>query len=41
VGIHCGNHSIVIHIKYLRPMRVVNNKLIHDMVEIKTDNDVA
>jgi len=39
--IHCRNHSIVTHIDYLCLVRVDNNKLIHDTVEIKTDDDVA
>jgi len=39
--IYYGTRSIVTHIDYLRPMRVVNNKLIHDTAEIKTDSDVA
>ena len=32
---------LITHIIYLRPMKIVNNRLIHDMAQIKTDIDVA
>jgi len=39
--IGCGTHFVITHIDYLRPVRIVDKKLIHGMVEIETDNDVA
>jgi len=37
----CGDHFVVTEIDYFHLVNVVNNKLIHDTVEIKSDNDIA
>ena len=38
---HCGTRFVITHIIYHRPMKIVNNKLIHDTTQIKIDTDVA
>jgi len=38
---HRGTRFLITHIIYLRPMKIVNNRLIHDTTQIKTDTDVA
>ena len=37
---HCGTRLLITHIIYLRPMKIFNNRLIHDTTQIKTDTDV-
>ena len=39
--IGCGGCFVITYIDYLRPVRVVDKKIIHDMAEIKTDSDIA
>lgn len=39
--IHYGDRKIVTKIDYLRLVKVVNNKLIHDVFQIKLDNDIT
>jgi len=38
---HCETRFVTNHIIYLRTMKIVNNKLIHDTTQIKIDIDVA
>jgi len=38
---HCGTRFVITHTIYLRLTKIVNNKLIHNMTQIKTDTDVT
>lgn len=39
-GIHCGDRKIITEISYRRAVKVIKNKLFHDLVEISSDNDI-
>jgi len=38
---HCGTRFVITYIIYLHPMKIINDKLIHDIAQIKTDTNVA
>jgi len=40
-GIRCGDRKVITEISYRRAVKVLKNKLYHDLVEIKCDNDIT
>ena len=40
-GIRCGDRKVITEISYRRGVKVLNNKLYHDLVEIKCDTDIT
>jgi len=39
-GIRCGDRKVITEISYRRAVKVLKNKILHDLVEIKCDNDI-